>query len=276
MTGRTWNGPAGFAEVTTRRPGQRRSQVEGKSQATWMITFADMVTLLLTFLVLIVSVTTREQRDDFLLAEGARKITEVENITGDSVFAFSDAGLLAPVIELAENLSQLPENLLFDQEEIKAAIFQLDPAKTPQYEALAEAAASGVEIFRDHRGLVIQWDRALLFPEGNTIIMEDNLFLLQRMAAFLANISLPVSLDSHTNVFSPLEGGETEAAYSLSMRRSKVVMEYLISLGLPEKKFRLGAYGGSRPRTTESDLAWENSRLEMVIYEPDRPSLFGR
>lgn len=274
MTRRFWNAPeTPSGTVTSRRLTKPPAQPAG--EASWLTTFADMVTLLLTFLVLIVSVTTMDPRHDFLRKEGVREGDESQNIkTGDGLLSYSNAGLLAPVIELVENLPRLPDDVMFDQEEIKTAIFQLDPAKTPQYEAMAEAAAEGVEIFRDQRGLVIQWDRALLFPEGGTMMMDDNLLLLRRLAVFLAGISLPISLESHTNPFSPLEGGESEAAYELSMRRSKVVMEYLVSLGLPEKRFRLAAYGGSRLRTTEADLAWENSRLEIVIYEPDRPALF--
>ncbi len=84
-----------------------------------------------------------------------------------------------------------------------------------------------------------------------------------------------MSVEGHTNSASLLEGGHGPAAYDLSMRRAKVVMEYLVSLGLPEKRFRIGGYGGSRPLTRDPDLAWENSWLDIVLYQPDQSSLLG-
>ncbi len=255
-----------------RRPKNHPGQGDG---ASWVITFADMVTLLLTFLVLIIGITNMEPRTPFTFSEGTLKEEEHFVRLGDGALLFSDRSLLAPVIELAENLPRLPENIQLDQEEIKRAIFQLDPAQTPDFEKLRDAADEGVSVSKDGRGLVIQWDRNLLFPEGGTILYEENLPLLQKMAVFLLNLEMPVSIEAHTNPLSSLEGGTGPESYDLSMRRAKVVMEYLVSLGLAEKRFRLGGHGGGSPRTTDPELAWENSRLEIIIYRPDRSSPFG-
>lgn len=107
-------------------------------------------------------------------------------------------------------------------------------------------------------------------------MFEDNLLLLQKLAALLSALNLPVSIEGHTNPLSLLEGETGPAAYELSLRRAKVVMEYLVSLGLPERRFRIGGHGGSQPRTEDPDLAWENSRLEIVIYKPEAASPLGR
>lgn len=264
-----------IAEVV-RRPKKTAVAVKVGS-ASWMITFADMVTLLLTFLIMIVGITNLDPRTTFPLKEGVVLEEDAATVQmGDGVLLYADQGLLAPVIELAENLDKIPEDVLFDQREIKNAIFQFDPDKTSEYEQMLQAADDGIKVFRDNRGLVVQWDRSLLFPEGNTMLLDDNIRLLQRMALFLKGLSLPVSVESHTNPLSPLEGGTTGAAYDLSLRRSKVVMEYLVSLGLPEQRFRIGGHGGTRPRTMEPDEAWENSRLEIIVYQPEQTSLFGR
>ena len=262
-----------IAEVV-RRPKKSFGPV---ASASWMVTFSDMVTLLLTFLVMIVSITTLDPRTTFPLKEGVLLEEEANSIQlGDGMLLHADRGMLAPVIELMENLDNLPEDILFDQREIKDAIFQLDPVKTPEYEQWQRVTDDGIKVFRDNRGLVVQWDRSLLFPEGNTVLADENLALLQKMALFLKGLSLPVSIESHTNPLSPLEGGAERPAYELSLRRSKVILEYLVSLGLPEKRFRIGGHGGTRPRTMDPEEAGENSRLEIIIYQPEQTSLFGR
>lgn len=242
-----------------------------------MLTFADMVTLLLTFLVLIISVTTLDMKTTFTEPEGVL-IEEEEGYKvrlGNGVLLFSDRTLISPLVELVEGLIKLPENIDVDQNSFKKALFQLDPSRTPDFEQLQEAVDNEVEIFKDHRGLVIQWDRNLLFPEGSAIIYEENLLLLQKMAVLLLSLGLPLSVESHTNPLSPLEGALGPESYSLSMARSKAVMEYLVSLGINEKRFRIGGHGGVNPRTNDPGLAHENSRLEIIIYQPDQASLFG-
>lgn len=261
-----------FVPLRSRR---RRKGAGGSAQSgSWLITFADMVTLLLTFLVLIISVTTMDPHTEFTQKEGVL-VQDDRVILGNGKFLFSDRRILAPVVELVENLDKLPPDVLFDQKEMKDAIFQLDPSLSAEYRELWEAADRGVDISLDNRGLVVKWDRSLLFPEGNTVLLDENQLLLQKLAIFLKNISQPISVESHTNPFSALEGGNGPASYELSMRRSRVVMDYLVSLGLEEKRFRIGAHGGSRPLTSDPELAWENSRLEIVIYEPERSSPLG-
>ncbi len=258
---------------SSRRGGPRDEY--GEKSSAWLITFADMVTLLLTFLVLIVSVTTLDPRDEMLLPPGDSEQREAEHfILGDSTLMYSP-GLLAPVMDIIDQLPNLPPDLMFDPAEIKAAIFQLDPAKTDDYQRLAQSLNEGVEIYHDQRGLVIQWDRALVFPEGSGVILEENMDLIKRLAAFLSTLSLPVSLESHTNPLSELEGGEGPAGYELSLMRAKILMKYLVSLGLEEQRFRLGAWGGSQPRSLDPELGWENSRLEIVIYRPNEARAFG-
>ncbi len=256
-------------------PGRSQPPPPPGGQASWVTTFADMVTLLLTFLVLIFGVTNLDPRTLFRLSEGV--LREESNLVrlGNGVLLFSDRGLLAPVVDLAENLAHLPDDIQLDQEAIKTALFQLDPAQAPNYERLEAAASQGVGIFRDDQGLMIRWDRALLFPEGGAILYEENQLLLQKLAVLLMSVDLPVSVEAHTNPLSPLEGGEGSAAFDLSFRRAKVVMEYLVSLGVPEKRFRIGAHGGLAPLTTNPDQAWQNSRLEIVIYRPDQGAPFG-
>jgi chemotaxis protein MotB len=242
-----------------------------------MVTFADMVTLLLTFLVMVVSITTLDPHTVLPLKEGVVLERPVDSVQlGDGALLFADQGKLAPVIELAANLDKLPPDVMFDQQEIKNAIFQLDPAKTPDYERMRQAADEGVSVFRDNRGLVIQWDRSLIFAEGDSRLLDEHLGLLQSVALFLKSLSLPVSIEGHTNPLSPAEGGSEAAAYALSLARSKAVMEYLAGLGVAEARFRLGGYGGARPRNLDPDAAWENSRLEIVVYKPEPTSLFGR
>ncbi len=252
---------------------RRKAQAAAPGNIGWIISFADLTTILLTFLVLIIGITAHDAGRPAVFREGVGEGDYVRR--GDGVLMTADRSLLAPVIELVNNLDQLPEGLSLNQEEFKKAVFQLDPVKTPDFQRLTEAARTGVEFALDNGGLVIQWDRALLFPEGEATLLPGNIPLLEKLAVFLKTIKMPISLESHTNPLSGLEGGNGAAARELSMKRSKAVMEYLTGLGLAGERFRLGGFGGARPRTLDPELAWENSRLEIIIHRPEPSSWRG-
>jgi chemotaxis protein MotB len=259
-------------------PKDSEAPYDGPPQGAWLLTFSDMVTLLLTFFVLIIAITTIDPRT--LATEGDEKIDEDLLLLtyGAGALQLSNPYLLEPIVELFENMKELPPGAVLNQDEIKNAIFQLDPEPGVPgsfQERLEENVRDSVSIFKDERGMVLRWDDSILFPEGGTLLVEENLALLARLAEFLGRMTLPVSVESFTDPLSELEGGDTPLSFELSAARSRVVMDYLVRLGLRQSRFRLGAYGGTRPVTLDPQGSRANSRLEIVIYDPPKSSWKG-
>jgi chemotaxis protein MotB len=254
---------------------KRPAEESGIDPTGWMLTFSDMVTLLLTFFVMIISITFLEPGTLTGPDDETSKLNKVAEPQGPGNLGFSNPSLVSSITTLMENLDDLPPDISFDQDEIKSAIFQLDPANSPDYQRLDREVSDSVSIFKDERGLVIRWDKAILFPEGSAIIRGENMVLLSQLVELLKSLTLPISVDSFTNPLSDLEGGDSTIAYSLSTRRSKVVMEYFMSQGLRENRMRLGSFGGSKPVTDDPEKGNENSRLEIVIYTPPKSSWRG-
>ncbi|MDR2338573.1 MAG: OmpA family protein [Deltaproteobacteria bacterium] len=250
---------------------------DGPPQGAWLLTFSDMVTLLLTFFVLIIAITTIDPKSLVVDGEEEVNLAELQEIYGSGLLGFADPYLMEPVVRLFEDMDSLPQGAVLNQEEIKNAIFQLepkDPAVNPM-QAQADTVRDSVSVFKDERGIVLRWDESVLFPEGGTLLVEANLVLLARLSEFLALTDLPVSVEGFTNPLSPLEGGTGPLSFELAAARSKVVMGYLTRLGLSESRFRLGAYGGTRPLSLDPSRARENARMEIVLYTPPKSSWKG-
>ncbi|MDR1678062.1 MAG: OmpA family protein [Deltaproteobacteria bacterium] len=254
---------------------KHQSEDTGLDPTGWMLTYSDMVTLLLTFFVMIISITSIEPGTLADIDDQTSRSHLTALPVGPGLLGFSNPALVSSLIELTEKLDDLPPDISLDQNEIKAALFQLDPINSPDYQRLEQEITDSVSIFKDERGLVIRWNKAILFPEGSAILRGENMVLLSRMGQVLQALTLPVSVDSFTNPLSESEGGDSTVAYDLSTRRSKVVLEYLASQGMPDNRLRLGTFGGSRPVTDDPDKGAENSRLEIVIYSPPKSSWKG-
>jgi chemotaxis protein MotB len=253
---------------------RRKADDQGLDPRGWMLTFSDMVTLLLTFFVMIISITSLDPKLSAEISGQAR--TELSNLQpGPGVLGFTNPALLQSLAEAIENFETVPPDASLDQDEIRAALFQLDPEDVPDYQRLELEAAESVSVFVDERGLVIRWDKSILFPEGTAILRAENLVLLDRLASLLGTLTLPVSVECHTNPLSDLEGGYDQAAWRLGARRARVVLGYLEEAGLPESRFRISSHGGGRPVTTDPERGAENSRLEIVIYTPPKSSWKG-
>ncbi|MDR2460684.1 MAG: OmpA family protein [Deltaproteobacteria bacterium] len=247
-----------------------------QSSTTWLITFSDMVTLLLTFFVLIIAITSVDPR--ILIPEGADEVNlaRIQSVIGPGTMYFSNPTLLDPIVNLVEHMDEIPPDANLNQDEIRAAIFQLDPNDAnPEFRELERQSRDSISIFKDERGLVIRWDDKMLFPEGSTLLKEENLILLARLSEFIARLSFPISLECHTDPLSELEGEDTSIAFELSAKRAKVVLDYFIALGLSQSRFRMGAFGGTRPIVENPEFSYENSRLEIVIYKPHQSSWKG-
>jgi chemotaxis protein MotB len=235
-----------------------------------------MVTLLLTFFVLIIAITSIDPKS--IVPDGVEEMTEAKivQVMGPGGLKFANPTLVDPVAAFIEDMDSLPPDAVFNQEEIKNAIFQLDPETAPpEFQEAARAAREDVSVFRDERGMVIRWDGRALFPEGGAIVREETLALLVRLAELISRLDLPVSLECHTDPLSDYEGGDGPLSYSLAAERCKAVLGVFTALGLNGSRFRLGPGGGASPVTRDPAQSFENSRLEVVLYKPPKSSWKG-
>ena len=223
----------------------------------WMVTFSDLVTLLLTFFVLLISMSSMDAKaiqQSFGMFSGA---------TGP--LDFSGEGQLADLVSIIEKMETVPSSILVDQQAIKDAIFQFDDV---DFQKLMELVDKDINISRDERGLVIQMADYILFSEGGSQLRPEFLPILSKLSDFLRMTRQSISVEGHTDS-SALEGGNDLWAWELSLERALAVTRYLSQdEGLMPERFRAGGFGPSRPivpNDTPKNRA-KNRRIEIILY----------
>jgi chemotaxis protein MotB len=224
----------------------------------WMVTFSDLVTLLLTFFVLLISMSSMDQktvREAFGLFSG-----------GSGPLALAASGKLTELATIIEHTKLVPLTKLMENKRVKDIIFEFDD---PTYDRIMALLDKDIKVTVSEKGVAIELANYILFNEGDSELRLENLPILHRLAEILRSIRYSASIEGHTDG-SEAEGGTTELAWRLSLARAMSVLEYFIEdEGLFPDRFRVGGLGPSKPLYDEdySVNKSKNRRIVIVIYK---------
>lgn len=227
---------------------RRRKRDEGSSGGTWLTTYADMMTLLLSFFVLLFAFSSIDagnfQAIVRSLQQGFGILQSGTSIIGDDIAMVSPGDL---------GLQQL--NSIFD----RLATY------------LDSEAIPGVSLEMDERGVTIRFADQVFFDLGKADLKPEARRILDSVAPTLKDLPNPIRVEGHTDNL-PINNVEFASNWELSVRRATNVVRYLIE----EKGFdpeNLSAAGYAeyrplRPNDTSENRAL-NRRVDIVIMNID-------
>ena len=250
----------------------------------WVVTFADLMSLLMCFFVLLLSFSEidaskfKQIADELSKAFGVqRDVPALEVPMGTSaVFEHFSAAKPEPTVinevrqqtstdapNLETNTSQAEQSAIASEQEQRVnAHFEL-------LEKVLEDEISGgrVDLMKKDQRIVIRIEEKGSFPSGSaelTFAFED---LLYRMANVLSDVEGEFTIEGHTDDI-PIHSSRYDSNWNLSADRAASVANVLIEAGSIEpSRFRVQGYAATRPRaenTTPENRAL-NRRVEIII-----------
>jgi len=249
--------------------GRRKAEnQEGNGNAgLWMVTFSDLVMLLLTFFVLLISMSsmdTKKLKELFTHFKQSTGVLEFSSLRGVSdlakfIFAYNNSEGLVVVDQ-----SRLSDMIL----PFKGADEELDD--------MLKDLRGKIRIMDDERGVVLTFPNRILFRPGEAEIRKDfSPFhdykgfspFLDYIAAIIGSCPNDILIVGHTDD-TPLAKGKYRSNWELSLYRALSVIDYFINVkGLPPQRFSAGAAGPSRPlypNDTQENRAL-NRRVEIIF-----------
>jgi len=222
----------------------------------WMTTFGDLIMLLLTFFVLLL---TMKSMDSGALKE---KLQEMSATQGPLEHSSSRPG--GSLIDAQHSLkkSMVIKNKQTLEEVLK--LFEnLDRKKAEEYHLLRQL----IDIDEDDRGVVVTMQFDHLFDSGKAEVRSDRFPLLDSMGRLFRDVVNDIMIMGHSDN-QPVQGGEFASNFELSFYRALSVMFYLTEgLGLESKHFASGGYGDLRPRypNDSEENRLKNRRIEFIL-----------
>lgn len=227
---------------------RERKKEEKINTDGWVLTFGDLISLMLTFFVLIVSMSSL---DELML----REISQ-EAMVGTSIFnRGSNTNMdIAPMdikhISIQEMMlaARQKANLMLADSEWKARV--------------------RARIVKD--SFILSLPSSVLFSEGGANLKEQDIVILRRLARLLASTPGNIRVEGHTSSDSVPIGGLFPDAWSLSLARAASVLHVLEAEGVNHSRLSLSGYGPSKPVSTFGGLFGhsKNRRVDIVLYEP--------
>jgi chemotaxis protein MotB len=220
-----------------------------KEMPAWITTFSDLMSLLLTFFVLLLSFSSTAE-DDFKKAMGSLQ---------------GALGVLAgePILT-----SPIKLNVPILRGDITEARPTMNDAKAEiEKEIEAEQQENNVEVLQGEEGITIRIKDKALFSSAGAEIKEDILPLLNKIGGVLARMPNAVEIMGHTDN-RPISNETFPNNFWLSNARALNVLDVFVNeVGIGPERLSAIGYGEFRPLVPNDspDNQAQNRRVEIKI-----------
>mgnify|MGYP005848075447 CR=1 FL=1 len=238
----------------------RKREVKEASHERWLITYADLITLLLIFFVVLYTFSNVDAKKfagiamslSQALGGGAGMV-----VSGQGPSVVSGSPVSKDTIETKVNLSkEAIENLQLQK--IKEQI-----EKYAKAQGLAAKVAARIE----ERGVVVSIQDTALFSLGSADLTPQARKIVRKVGQILLTTDNYIRVEGHTCDL-PIHTARFPSNWELSTARAtSVVQELLRTVNFPPQRLSASGYGEYRPvvpNTSETNRQ-QNRRVDFVV-----------
>jgi chemotaxis protein MotB len=245
---------------------RRRAQHVHENHDRWLVSYADFITLMFAFFVVMFASSQADRVKAKKVSEAVSRALE-EGTAGRVKQAVAEMFGAKPkdkdAATLAKKLGvQIPPPQMSPQ----AA--DLLPSLEYLTGQLKEEIGSGkMRITLEGRGLVVSLQQSTFFPSGEDALDPAMYFSLQKVSTAICKLPNPVRLEGHTDSV-PIHTARFRTNWELSAARAIAVLELLNSrFNVPRERLAIAGYAETvpvSPNDTEEGRA-RNRRVDIVI-----------
>jgi chemotaxis protein MotB len=231
---------------------------ENINTSAWMVTFSDLIMLLLTFFVLLLTMSSLDQKAVKEL------IAHLKNSTG--VLEFSGQGEMGALANFVKSFDSIKMSIMIDPD-------KLNQMCMPTFEAVKklmknrERIEEPMEISHNEGGVSLSFHENIFFNSGTKTISKESYPLLGLIADAIAESPNDILIMGHTDK-TPVKKGSYQSNLELSAYRGLAVLEYFIEeKNLDGGRLAVGGYGSFRPLKPNGSRIGNpvNRRVEIIF-----------
>jgi chemotaxis protein MotB len=241
---------------------RKKREEEHENHERWMVSYADFITLLFAFFVVMYSLSS--------INEGKYRV-----MSNSLVQAFSKGASLKPVVtEQETGLIQTFPPRPFVQPGFRASEVAIKREKEQMtnmasslLESLAPLIKEGkVRVMQTGRGINVEINASVLFAPGEAALNQQSLKTLQAIARVLKNDTHMIQVEGHTDSV-PIYNEMFPSNWELSAVRASSVIRLFIENGVAEGRLQAVAHAATVPVDTNDteEGRQRNRRVQLMI-----------
>jgi chemotaxis protein MotB len=273
--------------VSSRR--SRRRSAPQENEERWLLTYADMITLLMALFMVLFSISSVNISKYQTLQQSLKAAFSGSILSGgraimqsgsESTSAHTPATAEVPsIVPLTPSIPKPSQTTAQVTQQISKALQTVNAANQEQASFLklqrelnAYARSHGfsnqVQAVIDQRGLVVRvLTDKLLFDSGSAELQTAGLPLLQEIAHLLnVDHKHPITVEGNTDN-QPIHSAQFPSNWELSTDRATTVLRYLIAHGVAQQRLSATGYAALHPLASNATAAGRasNRRVDIVL-----------
>lgn len=233
---------------------KRGAEPQKENHERWLITYADLITLLLIFFVVMYTLSKIDANKYYAIASSLAK-----TMGGSQSIMESGGPSMVPGASESKELDTVMENL--EQQ-------NMEKIKRQIQEYVDQNGLSGkVTVSIEERGVVVSFQDVVLFSLGVAELNPSSRDIVDKVGAILRQTPNYIRVEGHTDNL-PIRTSKFPSNWELSLARSASVVHRLIEFSdIPPDRLSATGYGEYRPRMSNDTDATrqQNRRVDIVV-----------
>jgi chemotaxis protein MotB len=235
----------------------------------WLVSYADFITLLFAFFVVMYSIANQDKAK-------IKQITEAIERTFRGPSTMMDMGSGSKVNVMSNPATDYGQILTTEVGRSNSR-----PEMTPELAKIAERIEESlsyqlqttdlkdtVRLIHDDRGLVVRFSANKLFKPGQDNVEKQYLPLIEKIGSIIAGGNRMIRVEGHTDDIAPPKDGKFDTNWELSSGRAIWIVRYLKArFEIPTARLSAAAYADGQPvaRSDTEEGKAMNRRVEIVV-----------
>ncbi|MFN3884240.1 MAG: flagellar motor protein MotD [Rhodocyclaceae bacterium] len=252
--------------------GRRQKEEEHENHERWLVSYADFITLLFAFFVVMYAISSVNESKYRVLSDSI--FAAFRHIPGSSVGAMVEVNPSAP----------MPVTIPFKKPRV--ATLKTDPQRERNRELLRNKAKEitealtplveqgQVRITEGALGITVEINASVLFDSGEARLQPAAVRALTAVGQILATTGFPITVEGHTDNV-PINSLLYPSNWELSGARAASVVRLFIDNGVDPRRLTAVGYADQRPvadnATPEGRQRNRRVAITMESRTPDTP-----
>jgi chemotaxis protein MotB len=229
---------------------RKKKHPEHVNHERWLVSYADFITLLFAFFVVMFAVSQVDSKKVGRFTEAFSKAV------GINVLPMDGQSLLTGGTQVEES-GKGEQPGLVGLDSLRESLVKM---------AETSGKLQGLQIIQLRNELVLRLPEGVVFDTGDARVKDGSIETLKLIAPELRDRDVDVRVEGHTDD-QPVRSGRYKSNWELSTARATNVMLVLVAEGLSPQRASVSGYGEFRPiaSNTSDDGRKQNRRVDLVI-----------